>query len=285
MARNWYLIIGLAKTGTTAVAMTLRNTLRIEGFCMEPKEIAAIEAEAQDRLVIKILFDHWLGRANQLQDFVRKAAEDGPLTVVIIVRDPRDAALSRLHYYAYSFFSTRPTTDDDRTAWLEIFYQKEDAPDRIGLIEMEKRIKGRFGAGFLPGARLYEPFLQFIDELIETGAATTHLLRYETYVENTIGDETLRVLLSGNRDVGPEFRRVHRSGSQGEWRQFLTEEDLAILNRMYEPFLRRFDYSLERQIVPIDPAAQNLSRKNGSEYVAKLIDEARRLYEYQQRSA
>ena len=53
-------LIGLAKTGTTAVAMTLRNTLQIEGFCMEPLDLAKIEEETDERLVIKISFDHWI---------------------------------------------------------------------------------------------------------------------------------------------------------------------------------------------------------------------------------
>src|SRR5262249_44511086 len=153
-----------------------------------------------------------------------------------IVRDPRDEAVSRLHYLAYNYFSTRPTTEDDRAAWLEIFSRKEAAPETVGLIDMEKQLMSRFGSGFLVGRHVYESFLQFIDELLRTRAATTLLLRYEALVGNTIPAGPLQTLLSGSRNVGPWFRRVHRSGSSGEWQYFLTDEDLAVINGLCEPF-------------------------------------------------
>jgi hypothetical protein len=58
MSRQWYVIVGLAKTGTTAVAMTLLNTLRIPAFCMEPEDAAEVAPFAgHQRLVVKILFE------------------------------------------------------------------------------------------------------------------------------------------------------------------------------------------------------------------------------------
>src|SRR5271167_701575 len=99
MSREWYLIVGLAKTGTTAVGMTLRNTLRVREFLMEPGELAAIEnARAHQRLIIKIVFDHWRTRAEALKAFIRGMLDDHALTTITIVRDPRDEAVSRLHY-------------------------------------------------------------------------------------------------------------------------------------------------------------------------------------------
>jgi hypothetical protein len=130
MPREWYVIIGLAKTGTTAVTVTLANTLQIQRFCMEPIDLATIEAERYGRLVTKILFDHWLGREDQLKELLRGGDDGCAPTAIAIVRDPRDEAISRLHYFAYAYFSTRPTTQDDRAPWLDIFYRKEAAADR-----------------------------------------------------------------------------------------------------------------------------------------------------------
>jgi hypothetical protein len=273
MARERYLIVGLAKTGTTAVAMTVRNTLRIQGFCMEPRDLATIEAETDDRLVIKILFDHWLDRTEQLRKFFYDNGDDRPSATIVIVRDPRDEAISRLHYLAYNYFSTRPTTEDDRAAWLEIFCQKEAAPETVGLIDMENRLKSRFGSGFLVGRQVYESFLQFIDDLIRANAETTCLLRYEDFVANTIPAGSLQRLLSGSRNVGPWFHRVHRSGSSGEWQYFLTDHDLSVINGLCEPVLKRFGYSMERK-----PTGQKPSHTTGSSYVDKLISEGRSSY-------
>jgi hypothetical protein len=280
MARERHLIIGLAKTGTTAVAMTLRNTLRIQGLCMEPQDIATIEAETEERLVIKILFDHWVSRSDQLKEYLRDARNgDAPVTIAI-VRDPRDEAISRLHYSAYNYFSSRLTTDDDRTAWLDVFYRKEAAPESLGLVEMQKELIDRFGVGFLAGRQVYESYLQFVDDMIEPSAAPVYLLRYEDFVDNTIPDKPLRAILSGSRNVGPLLRRVHRSGSSGEWQYFLTDNDLAVINRLCEPYLRRFNYPLERKTTEKRP-----SYATGSGYVKALISEACELYKERQQKA
>jgi hypothetical protein len=283
MSRERYVIVGLAKTGTTAVAMTLRNTLRISGFCMEPQDLATIAAETSDRLIVKVLFDHWVGRARQLRDFLCDASNGPAPTTIIVVRDPRDEAISRLHYLAYNYFSTRPTTDEDRAAWVDIFRQKEAAPQRVGLIAMQQQIIDRFGSGFLITQHVYESYLQFIEEILAKSGQTAHFLRYEDYVGRTIPHGPLQVLLSGSRDVGSAFQRVHRRGSSGDWHTFLTDEDLPVINGICGAFLRRFEYPLERDI---EGANSNgaIAHSTGSGYVERLIAEARRDYHLQQQN-
>lgn len=156
MPRERYMIVGLAKTGTTAVAMTLRNTLRVSDFCMEPNDSATIEQfEVSERLVIKIIFDHWRTQVDALHAVLRGEPSGCAQTVIAIVRDPRDEAVSRLHYTAYDYFSTRPTTLDDRAEWIEIFRNKEATPDSISLLDMEQQLQDRFGRGCIPGKDLY----------------------------------------------------------------------------------------------------------------------------------
>jgi Sulfotransferase domain len=271
MLSQWYLIVGLAKTGTTAVAMTLRNTLRVSDFCIEPKELATIEqAVASRRLVIKIIFDHWKTSADTLKAFVRNSVGERTLATIAIVRDPRDEAVSRLHYAAFDYFSTRPTTDDQRAAWIEIFRRKEETPDSISLIDMQNEIVRQFGRRFLPAKDLYETYCRFIDDIMDMDATAVHLLRYEDFVRDTIPNKALQAMLSGSRDVGAELRRVYRSGSSGDWQHFLTGNDLVTINTTCEPFLRRFNYPFERISALGRPSAAT-----GSDYVAKLIDEAR----------
>ena len=278
MSRERYVIVGLAKTGTTAIAMTLRNTLRIEGFHMEPQDLATLGATRNDRVIIKLLFDHWVNRADQLREFLCGTNGDVAPTTILVVRDPRDEAISRLYYFAYNYFSTRPTTEDDRASWLEIFRQKEATPQSIGLIDMQNQLIARFGLGFLINRQIYEAYLQLIDDVIGTGKNTAHLLRYEDFVARTIKDQQLQTLLAGSREVGATFRRVYRAGSSGQWRTFLTDDDLAALNNLCEPLLRRFDYPFEREAATAEAGANTLSRRTGSDYVDNLITEARRDY-------
>jgi hypothetical protein len=71
-------------------------------------------------------------RVAALKSFLRGEPGGSAPTVIILVRDPRDEAVSRLQYTACGYFSTRPTTIEDRAAWIEIFRHKEDAPDSVG---------------------------------------------------------------------------------------------------------------------------------------------------------
>src|SRR5262245_503189 len=93
-SREWFMVIGLAKTGTTIVATTILRTLRRGNLCMEPDDPTDIVPFAQSNpLVIKVLFDSWLGRLPQLYQLCREI----PMTIAM-VRDPRDEIVSRLHY-------------------------------------------------------------------------------------------------------------------------------------------------------------------------------------------
>jgi hypothetical protein len=201
-------------------------------------EIATVQTTSLDQAA-------WQAHADT-RDFARPSFDEQAPTTIAIVRDPRDEVVSRLHYAAYAYFSTRPTTDEERAAWIDIFRRKEDNPDSIGLIDMQTKIKSRFGVGFLPGRSLYDAYCRFIDEIIDPRASGVHLLRYEDFVHDAIPNEPLLTLLAGSHDVGPKLRRVLRSGSSGDWQRFLTDKDLSIINSTCEPFLRRFEYAVER---------------------------------------
>jgi len=178
-AREWYVVIGLAKTGTTVVATAVLRARGIARFCLEPESAAEIEAlAASDRLVIKIIFDIWMQRSDALTRLC-----GGPhVTTIATVRDPRDELVSRLHYLAYDYFSKRETTPDDREDWIDIFRRKEEAPERIGLLDMREQILARFGRGFGPLPELHESYADFLDEL----AGAVHLLRYEDFVRGNV---------------------------------------------------------------------------------------------------
>lgn len=272
-AREWYVVIGLAKTGTTVVATAVLRARGIARFCLEPESAAEIEAlAASDRLVIKIIFDIWMQRSDALTRLC-----GGPhVTTIATVRDPRDELVSRLHYLAYDYFSKRETTPDDREDWIDIFRRKEEAPERIGLLDMREQILARFGRGFGPLPELHESYADFLDEL----AGAVHLLRYEDFVRGTVGEPALERLLAGAHDVGPQLRRVHRSGASGAWNSFFTERDVAVFNERFKPFIERFGYPLERRAGTAPP-----SPATGSDYVARLIEEARALYLSRRREA
>jgi hypothetical protein len=145
---------------------------------------------------------------------------------------------------------------------------------------MEKQLIARFGVGFHVGKKVYDSYVQFIDDITNCKAPPTYVLRYEDFINNSIPDSHLRTILSGSRNVGPWLRRVHRSGSSGDWQHFLLNEDVTTINELCEPVLRRFGYPLKAQ-----PNSKRPTATTGSVYVDGLIKEARRLYEERQQGA
>src|SRR5271165_1539798 len=120
MLSDRYIVVGPAKTGTTVIARTLQRTLYISNFWMEPKDLTEIEqARSCAQLVVKIVFDAWQHRLPELARLCGTEAGGRAPTVLFVIRDPRDELISRLHYCAYDFFSTRITTPAQRASWIE----------------------------------------------------------------------------------------------------------------------------------------------------------------------
>ena len=120
-----------------------------------------------------------------------------------------------------------------------------------------------------PPGPLHDLYSKFLTELRAAAGERVHLLRYEDFIDNTIADPLLARILSGPRDVGPQLRRVHRTGRSGEWQTFFTDLDAAHFNNQLAPFLREHGYHFERTQAPAVSAA------DGTTYIAALIDDAR----------
>jgi hypothetical protein len=272
--RDWYIVVGPAKTGTTVVARTLLNGVALDGFSMEPVSRQELDAlRGTKRVAVKIIFDTW---REQLADLTAVCAGDaraGVPTTICLIRDPRDELVSRLHYFAYSFFATRPTTDEQRASWIRIFQKKEADPESVSLLDMEEEFWRTFDEGFRPPPELHRSYLQFVEDLHALCANNCHLLRYEDFIDRRMPPD-LNGFLLGPQLVHPLEQRVHRSGSKGAWHRFFTDRDTEFYNRYFEQYLTTFDYPLVRN-VEIGPP---VSSRTGSVYVEKLIDEARAIY-------
>jgi Sulfotransferase domain len=274
MQRDWYIVLGPAKTGTTVVARTLVNAVRPDGFSMEPASRQELEALCgTKRIAVKIIFDTWREQLSDLTAICAGNEQAGIPTTICLIRDPRDELVSRLHYFAYSFFATRPTTDEQRTSWITTFQNKEADPDGVSALEMEEELWRTFGEGFRPPQELHRSYLQFVEDLRALPANKCHVLRYEDFIDRHIPPD-LKGLLLGPQLVHPLEQRVHRSGSKGAWNRFFTDRDTEFYNQYFEQYLITFGYPLARN-AEIGPA---ISSGIGSAYVARLIDEARATY-------
>jgi hypothetical protein len=274
MQRDWYIVLGPAKTGTTVVARTLLNAVRPEGFSMEPTSRRELELLRETkRVAVKIIFDGWREQLPDLTGICTGDERVGVPTTICLIRDPRDELISRLHYFAYRYFATHPTTDEQRTSWIRVFQKKEENPDGVGVLEMEEELWRTFGEGFRPSQELHRSYLEFVEELRTLPANKSHVLRYEDFIGRLIPSD-LKGLLLGPQQVHPLEQRVHRSGSKGAWNRYFTERDAEFYNQYFERYLVTFGYPSLRA-PEIGPA---VSSSTGSAYVARLIDEARATY-------
>ncbi|MBV8745996.1 MAG: hypothetical protein JO134_13240 [Xanthobacteraceae bacterium] len=274
MQKDWYIVLGPAKTGTTVVARTLLNAVTPDGFSMEPTSRHELEAlRGTKRVAVKIIFDTWRQQLTDLTAVCTGDARAGVPTTICLIRDPRDELVSRLHYFAYSFFATHPATDEQCASWIRIFQKKEADPDGVSLLEMEEELWRTFGEGFRPPPELHRSYLQFVEDLGALPANKSNVLRYEDFIDGRI-PRNLNGFLKGPQLVHPLEQRVLRSGSKGAWHRFFTDRDTEFYNRYFDHYLIKFDYPLARDVETGPP----VSSSTGSAYVARLIDEARAIY-------
>ena len=99
MQRDWYIVLGPAKTGTTVVARTLLNGVMPDGFSMEPASRRELEAlRGAKRVAVKIIFDTWRDQLGDLTTVCAGNEQAGVPTTICLIRDPRDELVSRLQF-------------------------------------------------------------------------------------------------------------------------------------------------------------------------------------------
>jgi hypothetical protein len=257
--RRRIVIAGLPKTGTTALYFTVKTRLPFAAGCFEPPDIAAALRPDEAPYVVKHLL-----RLNtpeplmaHLEAFDRR---------VLLLRDPRDRLISSQLYHLYH----AEFVDDagKRERLLALLEEKERAPSKLSFHALCERIKALGGTDFFPGLALATG--QFDRLLAEWGGAFHHL-RYEDLVGGRLQalSRYLGLPLAVTTAAARPARRVLRTGLAGDWRNWLTPDDVARLKPTLEPFLERLGYGGDwrlNQPEALDPA-------HGSAYVRRLLAE------------
>lgn len=262
-----YLVVGLAKTGTTVISKTLQNTAGIENYYMEPKSIHFFESlgEQTGDGVVKILFDHWHTRRRLLNAVIHNELGTNFAANIFITRDPRAELISRLNYVAYPYFLSADRPQQDVTDWIDLFRRKENDPN-FSLRELVDTLHSRFDVSFTDTvaivSRQYSAYINQIPTLKKV------LIRYEDFLASKLDNHPLKHLFGGSREVGNEYSRTRRSGELDDWRAFVTPADLAWLNDKLAAPIEGMGYDLDIELGgAVDP-------ENCSRYVERIIAEA-----------
>jgi hypothetical protein len=269
------LVVGKAKTGTTALVSLVKQALEPCQLVMEPQTVFAfggVSLTYEGNEAIKIVYEHFRGRPRHFDAIVH--AEFGfPIDrVVFIVRDVRDEMVSKLLYHAKIARNDAVIAEGgpERLAeWVRVLEQKEQDPASLSFQDLCRRFEALTGVDMWD--RLTDMVtLAQLERYIATDVQRDHfVLSYERMVRGDTADlaEYLGVALPADLatvDLG-QFGHTRRSGESGNWRSFFTDADVAVLR----PLVAEHFHGPLYDDWALEPSPQ-LDPEQCSRYVARI---------------
>lgn len=268
------LVIGGAKTGTTVISRTIHNSMVDAQFHMEPKTVN-IFVEPPDTQhqsnVVKIIFEHW-NRTPHL----RRAIISGELPmsfdkIVLIARDPRDEAISRIMYFIYPWLTRNGLkgNKDKAERWIEFIKLVEKNPADYSFLQMRDKIQEIFATrAMVSRLQGFRTFREFCNTQPKKGV---FLLKYEDFISNDRSrlEEYLEFSLSDKSGLDSQDR-TKRSATYGNWKTLFKQEDLDYFKEHLGDLMDAQGYD-DWEL----SYAEKLPKKNYSEYIERLVAERR----------
>lgn len=272
-------IAGSPKTGTTGLFYKIRNSVAgpVRELFEPGLHVPEPVDEARSVLAKKLIIP---GRVQEFESFASFDKKIG------IVRDPRDWMISSLLYSVYHM--PRCYEDAAITArLLTLLQEKGNDPASVSVLailsfiwsinsqnpELLERRSGSAAASHPSLAHALNHYKEHLS--LMTGFFDHHpdyfVVKYEDFVEGRLEEleNYLGFALAGKAVVGTEFQRVIRTKGAGDWRNWLTEEDVDFFQPVFDPFLRKFGYADEWELA----AAPRIPAEHAAGYVGNLIAE------------
>ncbi len=266
------LIVGLPKSGTTALFSKLREALPADTPSLfEPRRFDLPETETT--VLAKIL----IGQAGDVDYASFRPFEHR----ILIVRDPRDHLVSRLLYRACADPEFRE--DDSKVSrFIETMRQKEAHPRSLSLLDLLDRYNGLRAEGqppspppksALPRSWATGSYLMALDFHRREGAFL--VCKYEDVVagryepiEHYLGMR----LPPGEAVVAEQYRHVAQTKGSGDWRYSLTTADVDFFRPFLLPYMHAYGYEDEWTLA----AEPRIPPEHASEFVERSVAHRRR---------
>jgi len=248
------LITGIPKSGTTAIYHSIRTSLPANSVCQFEPEHRNLHLP--DVITTPVLVKSFLGASHVYDHFNKK---------ILIIRDPRDLIISQMLYRPFNIISKGIITPDEKldqvlAELLILLQRKEMEPGSVSVKEIRDHLR-----------------MNSINENLEKligyykKKPEPFLYKYEDFVDGRLKPLNkylgLKIIKVG--DV-PE-KRVIRSKSYGNWKDWFTKSDVQFYREIFQNFMKTFGYDDNWELNPtpcIDPALT-------SEYVKRLIIDAK----------
>jgi len=250
-------IAGLGKSGTTALYFAVRAAMPPDTHCLfEPAAYHAVVAPAVLAKVLVNTVADW----STFSGFDRK---------IFIARDPRDRLVSSLLYAIYDHRGL--VTEAAARPLLHLLERKEAAARDVALWRISEAIEQITGRDYRALTRergaLCQRFLQENPGL--------HRIAYEDFIAGrteALADYLgFAVPRGADVEVDASVRRVTRTRSSGDWRNWFTAEDVAYFRPVLDEAMQAFGYQDAWELA----ASPAIAPANGSEYVRRLLTEQR----------
>ncbi|HXV19200.1 MAG TPA: hypothetical protein VD883_03895, partial [Candidatus Omnitrophota bacterium] len=242
------LVSGLSKSGTTALYYQIKNSLHDTARCLfEPKVFVPEPQDTVRTVLAKILIagvNHPDEESFRLFD--RR---------IWIVRDPRDRIVSST---LYSIFHSKFSKDAaKRKRFLDLLRAKEKDPTAVSLIKI---IHLRAELNEAPP----DAWFDFIKNRYRKGLEyhsknpDLHVVRYEDFVGGRLKklEDYLGFRMTGRPVVEEGLKRVVRTRSHGDWKNWFLEEDIEFFKPIFSEWMDFYGYAdewLPSQTPRIDP--------------------------------
>jgi len=262
------LVLGLAKSGTTALAYKIHEALGAHAALnFEPGKGAGAEdlelhrelTAAAGSLVTKnLVFPTTETRWDAIFDNAARYDR-----AVWIARDPRDIIISNFFYHWFGGHKAERAKFEEALARTR---RKESDPDAVPFIDL---VAGTMTENRAQLAAWQSSWYDILAGAAEGIASRMIVFRYEDLVDSRFDDlnAALGLELAGETRVPEKHQRVARTRGYGNWRRWFTAEDVEF----FRPILSRYlaimgydpdDWALE----PVD----RLPSAEGSGYMEKL---------------
>jgi hypothetical protein len=271
-------IYGLAKSGTTALFYKIKNALPRDAVCL-------FEPHAFDPRAARVRPLARLLRGRREPDVLAKvlpfrpsgaavaASFDGFDKQILLVRDPRDRLVSRTLYVAYH--STFYHRDAELAAFLGLLKEKEADPRAVSLMELLKTFARLNGDEFSFDTWAADYARHSVRAPLEFHGCRPGLFvcKYEEMVAGRLGalEAYLGLRLGDDAALPAEHRRVARTKAGGNWRDWLTPEDVESLRPVFGPYLERYYAEADWEL----SARPSIPAEFGSGYVLRIVNERR----------
>jgi hypothetical protein len=242
------LVVGLAKSGTTALFFKIRNSLPYGiKTLFEPISYSEKDAGSSRCVLAKIILSlgvpifgldgRHLKHRVRYEDFMVFDKK------ILIVRDPRDRLISQVLYSAKKHSFTNDPGKRER--FLELLRKKERDPGSVSLLEVLRLGSQLRSLDWTP-ERWRAAFLKFFDFGIKfhDSHPDFFVVKYEEFIDGKIADleKFLGFELTGEARVDIEYERVVRTKSQGDWKNWFLKEDIDFFRPIFASYMERYGY-------------------------------------------